>query len=131
MMVILWQHVKKLTTVEPEQYFVDRGYRCYGIKEIKVFISGQKRGVSRSIKKALKRIEPEIVHMKNDGRLDRCYLKGAVGDDINIIMVAAGHNLRMTLNKLRLLWLKFMFSVIRSFISLSKPTVLNQELFPI
>ena len=76
------------------------------VKDTKVFISGQKRGVTRSIKKALKRrsaIEPEIDHMKNDGRLDRCYLKGAVGDAINVVMVAAGHNLRKILNKLRLL----------------------------
>ena len=76
------------------------------VKDTKVFISGQKRGVTRSIKKALKRrsaIEPEIGHMKNDGRLDRCYLKGAVGDAINVVMVAAGHNLRKLLNKLRLL----------------------------
>ena len=43
--------------------------------------------------------------MKNDGRLDRSYLKGAVGDAINVVMVAAGHNLRKILNKLRLLWL--------------------------
>ncbi len=38
------------------------------------FISGQKRGVTRSIKNALKQrsvIEPEIGHMKNDGRLGR------------------------------------------------------------
>ncbi len=40
--------------------------------------------------------------MKNDGRLNRCYLKGAVGDAINVVMVAAGHNLRKILNKLRL-----------------------------
>ena len=79
------------------------------VKDTKVFISGQKRGVTRSIKKALKRrsaIEPEIGHMKNDGRLDRCYLKGAVGDAINVVMVAAGQNLRKIFNKLRLLWLK-------------------------
>ncbi len=44
--------------------------------------------------------------MKNNGRLERCYLKGAVGDAINVVMVAAGHNLRKILNKLRLLWLK-------------------------
>ena len=84
--------------------FVDRGYHGHEVKDTKVFISGQKRGVTRSIKKALKRrsvIEPEIGHMKNDGRLDRCYLKGAVGDAINVVMVAAGHNLRKILNKLR------------------------------
>ncbi len=69
---------------------VDRGYRGHEVKDTKVFISGQKRGVTRSIKKALKRrsaIEPEIGHMKNDGRLDRCYLKGAVGDAINVVML--------------------------------------------
>ncbi len=83
--------------IQPEQCFVDRGYHGHEVKDTKVFISGQKRGVTRSIKKALKRrsaIEPEIGHMKNDGRLDRCYLKGAVGDAINVVMVAAGHNLR-------------------------------------
>lgn len=128
------QQVKKLTSVKPEQCFVDRGYRGHGIEDIKVFISGQKRGVSRSIKKALKRrsaVEPEIGHMKNDGRLDRCYLKGAVGDAINIVMVAAGHNLRKILNKLRLLWLKIIFGLIRNFITLAKPMVVNQELLPI
>jgi IS5 family transposase len=55
-----------------KQCFVDRGYRGHGIKDIQVFISGQKRGVTNSIKKLLKRrsaIEPEIGHMKNDGRL--------------------------------------------------------------
>ena len=57
-------------------------------------------------------VEPEIGHMKNGGRLERCYLKGAVGDSINIIMVAAGHDLRKIINKLRLLWFQIMFRVI-------------------
>ena len=81
-----------------------------------------------SIKKALKRrsaIEPEIGHMKNDGRLDRCYLKGAVGDAINVVMVAAGHNLRKLLNKLRLLWLKIIFSLMGSFIKPAQSAALN------
>lgn len=67
------QQVKKLTAVEPEQCFIERGYRGHGIKDTKIFISGLKRGVTRSIKKALKRrsaVESEIGHIKNDGRLD-------------------------------------------------------------
>lgn len=67
-----------------------------------MFISGQKRGVTNSIKKALKRrsaIEPEIGHMKNDGRLKRNYLKGDRGDMLNVIHCASGHNLRKILNK--------------------------------
>jgi hypothetical protein len=45
----------------------------------RVFISGQKRGVFGLIKRELKgrsAIEPLIGHMKTDGHLGRCYLKG-------------------------------------------------------
>lgn len=57
------------------------------------------------MKAALKRrsaIEPEIGYMKHDGKLGRCYLKGHQGDAMNIILSAAGHNLRKLLNWLRL-----------------------------
>ena len=43
-----------------------------------------------------------IGHMKADGRLGRNYLLGAAGDAINALLVAAGHNLRLILNGLRL-----------------------------
>jgi IS5 family transposase len=43
-----------------------------------------------------------IGHMKADGRLGRNYLLGAAGDAINALLVAAGHNLRLILNWLRL-----------------------------
>ncbi len=122
------EQIKQFTAVQPEQCFVDRGYRGHEVKDTKVFISGQKRGVTRSIKKALKRrsaIEPEIGHMKNDGRLDRCYLKGTVGDAINVVMVAAGHNLRKILNKLRLLWLKIISGLMGYFIKPRQSAALN------
>ncbi len=122
------EQIKQFTVVQPEHCFVDRGYRGHEVKDTKVFISGQKRGVTRSIKKALKRrsaIEPEIGHMKNDGRLDRCYLKGAVGDAINVVMVAAGHNLRKILNKLRLLWLKIISGLMGYFIKPEQSAALN------
>ena len=68
-----------------------------------MYLSGQKRGVTGSIKKALKRrsaIEPEVGHMNNYGRLTRNYLKGEIGDMQNVILCVAGHNLRKILNKL-------------------------------
>jgi len=43
--------------------------------------------------------------MKNDGHLGRCYIKGTEGDAMNVILVAAGHNLRKILN-----WLRFPFA---------------------
>ena len=72
----------------------------------RVFRSGQKRGITPTIKKALRRrgaIEAVIGHVKSDGRLDRNFLKGKDGDRINAILVAAGHNFRLVLKWLRLL----------------------------
>jgi len=104
------QQVVSLTGKMPDRCFVDRGYRGHGVTDTQVFISGQRRGVTRTIKKELKRrsaIEPEIGHMKNDGHLGRCYLKGTEGDAMNVILVAAGHNLRKILNWLRDLFARF------------------------
>ncbi len=48
-------------------------------------------------------IEPAIGHMKTDGKLDRNWLKGALGDAMHAVLCGAGHNVRMILRKLRLL----------------------------
>lgn len=67
-----------------------------------------------SDKKLLKRrnaIEPVISHLKSDHRMDRCHLKGEMGDRLHAVLCAAGYNLRWLLrmiakNGLRaLLWL--------------------------
>jgi IS5 family transposase len=102
----------KFTNIKIKSAFVDKGYKGHGIdpKEsgINIFISGQKRHngkkLTQSIKKQLKRrsaIEPMIGHMKNDGRLGLGRLKGIIGDQINAILAAAGHNLRLILNHIR------------------------------
>ena len=98
------KQVESLTGVKPDRCYADRGYRGHGVIETLVFLSGQRRGVTKTIKKELKRrsaIEPEIGHMKNDGLLGRCFLKGEEGDAMNIILCACGHNLRKILNYLR------------------------------
>jgi IS5 family transposase len=38
-----------------------------------------------------------IGHMKTDGHLGRCHLKGRQGDAANVILTAVGHNLRLVL----------------------------------
>ena len=77
----------------------------------RVFIAGQRRGLTPTIKRELRRrsaIEPMIGHMKEDGRLGRNHLLGIAGDAMNALLVAAGHNLRLILNWLRLFvaWLR-------------------------
>ena len=49
-------------------------------------------------------IEPTIGHMKTDGLLARNWLKGSEGDAIHAVLCGAGHNLRLILAHLRVLW---------------------------
>ena len=42
-------------------------------------------------------IEAVIGHMKKEGHLDRCYLKGRAGDAANVILSAVGYNLHLVL----------------------------------
>ena len=94
------EQVEDLTRVLPKFAFVDRGYRTHGVERTEVFMSGQKRGVTQALRKDIKRraaIEPGIGHMKSDGRLARCPLKGIAGDMFHAVMCGCGHNIRMIL----------------------------------
>jgi IS5 family transposase len=101
------EDTQKLTGCEIERAYVDKGYRGHDAQNPRrVFISGQKRGVFGVIKRELKRraaIEPVIGHMKAEGHLGRCYLKGRNGDAANAILTAVGYNFRRILAWLRAL----------------------------
>jgi IS5 family transposase len=94
-----------LTGCPIERAYVDKGYRGHDAQNSRrVFISGQKRGVFGVIKRQLCRrsaIEPIIGHMKAEGHLGRCYLKGRAGDAANVVLSAVGHNFRRILAWLR------------------------------
>lgn len=117
---------EKLTGCGIERAYVDEGYRGHKTENPRrVFISGQKRGVFGVIKRELRRrsaIEPVIGHMKSDGHLGRCYLKGREGDATNVILTAVGHNLRLVLAWLRLLLRLILIALWRL---LAVPTVLK------
>jgi transposase, IS5 family len=110
---------EKLTGREIERAYVDRGYRGHDTENPRrVFISGQKRGVFGITKRELKRrsaIEPVIGHMKNDGHLGRCYLKGRDGDATNAILSAVGYNLRLVLAWLKMLLRLILVALFRTF----------------
>jgi len=82
--------------------FVDRGYRGHGYEgRATVCIVGRiKRSSRDAMGRWMKRraaVEPEIGHMKNDGRLARNYLSGTLGDKINALLCGCGHNVRKLL----------------------------------
>lgn len=79
--------------------FVDLGYRKHDYTgTAKVHIVGRsRRNLSWWQRKWYNRrsvVEADIGHMKNDHRLDRNYLKGKRGDQINVVLAACGYNLR-------------------------------------
>ncbi|MGH2639781.1 MAG: transposase, partial [Rhabdochlamydiaceae bacterium] len=63
-----------------ERILVDRGFRGHEVEDAQVLVSYTK-GLTKHLKRVLKRrqaIEPWIGHMKQEGRLDRCHLKGLI-----------------------------------------------------
>ena len=98
------EQVEILTNQRPRLAVVDRGYRGHGVEGTQVLISGTRRGLTPALARALRRrssIEPEIGHMKTDGRLARCGLKGTPGDAIFAVLCGCGHNIRKILAHLR------------------------------
>jgi IS5 family transposase len=108
------EQVEILTDCRPRLAVVDRGYRGHGVEMTRVLISGTRRGLTPALAAALRRrssIEPEIGHMKTDGRLSRCFLKGTLGDALFAVLCGCGHNLRKILAHLRA-WLDQIIAVI-------------------
>ncbi len=102
---------ERITGAAIERAYVDRGYRGHDADRARVFVSRQKRGLTPTIRRELRRrnaVEPVIGHMKADGLLNRNFLLGADGDAINAILAAVGHNLRLLrrwLARLIAIWL--------------------------
>ena len=92
-----------------DRILADKGYRGHNAPpdyKFRVFISGQKRGVTPSIKRQLRRrsaVEPVIGHLKAEHRMNRNYLWFRRGDAANAILAAVGYNFRRLIHWLRLL----------------------------
>jgi IS5 family transposase len=100
--------VEALTGRRVGRVYVDRGYRGHRLERagLTVIVSHTRGIVSPTIRREMQRrnaIEPVIGHLKSDGLLERNHLRGANGDAINVVLAAAGHNLRLLLAWLRLL----------------------------
>src|SRR5438270_2090908 len=93
--------LEQQTGVETRRIHVDKGYRGHNHKEkFRVWISGQVRGVTKPIRREMRRraaVEPVIGHTKAEHRMGRNYLKGRDGDRINAVLAAAGYNFGLLL----------------------------------
>jgi IS5 family transposase len=105
----------------PKVAICDRGYRGQSkVGETQILIpkpSG-KKATPYQRQKARKRfrkragIEPIIGHLKSDYRLMRNYLKGTVGDSINLMLAAAAFNFKKWMREIQLSFAVIIISVI-------------------
>lgn len=97
------KQVEEIVGARPEIGICDKGYR--GKKEVdgtEILIPGRPKKADTPYERRKARgrfrrragIEPVIGHLKHDNRMTRNYLKGAVGDAINLFMAAAAYNFR-------------------------------------
>jgi IS5 family transposase len=103
-------------TRPPDHVFVDMGYRGHGYTgDINVHVDKRRRGrTAKSLWRWMKRraaVEPGIGHLKREHRMDRCRLKGTIGDCLNAIFSAAGMNFRKLLRLAADFLLQFYFRV--------------------
>lgn len=105
-------HANKHRTKQIKEATCDRGYR--GVKEVdgtaicipdKPLKRDTKYQKEQKRKKFRRRaaIEPVIGHLKSDYRLARNYLKGFIGDEINLLLAAAAFNFKKWMNHFLLL----------------------------
>ena len=122
---------QRLTGITLKNNFVDRGYR--GVKEVlgTTIIIPDKPGKQRSaydkrrLRNGFKRraaIEPKIGHLKQDHRLSRNFYKGVKGDNINVMLAAAGMNFKRIMNKWKLNPLLFLAHLFETIFSRLKNT---------
>jgi IS5 family transposase len=93
--------VEAIRGLAPEKAVCDRGFRGHkriGVTSIVLPEAPGKKSSDYAKRKARKdfgrrsAIEPIIEHLKYDFRLLRNYLKGAIGDTINLLLAAAAFN---------------------------------------
>ena len=106
--------VKRLIGRVPSVGIGDRGYRGKSkVNDTQIVTPkpARKNASMEAMALARKRfrrragIEPVIGHLKSDHRLKRNFLKGFVGDQINLIMAATAFNFKKWMRK-AIFWLK-------------------------
>ena len=102
----LQEVIKQIAAISgrsPEKAFCDRGFRgrktegCTAIIIPQAPTSQTTEHFKRKARRDFGRrsaIEPVIGHVKNDFRLARNYLKGTIGDAINLLLAVAAFNIR-------------------------------------
>ncbi|MPN48922.1 hypothetical protein SDC9_196535 [bioreactor metagenome] len=117
------EQVERLRESPPENGIGDRGFRGRNkvgetiIHIPKPFSKKLSAYMQRKQKKYFRKragIEPVIGHLKADHRLSRNFYKGIFGDNINIMLAAAGFDFKRMINKWKVSFLSYLEQVFRT-----------------
>jgi IS5 family transposase len=113
---------------KPKQAVVDLGYRGVDADNpgVELIHRGKYKTLTALQRRWLKRrqaIEPMIGHTKSDHRMDRCWLKGAIGDALHAISCAAGYNIRWLMRAIVAQAAKAAKAAKAAYLALSKPVL--------
>ena len=114
------EQYERLMNKEAINVFLDRGYR--GPKTIKntaLHTPKPDKNITAAKRKKYKRraaIEPVIGHLKYNYRMIRNYLKGTVGDAMNVMLAAAAMNFKRMMNKWKIEFIFCCLKMLRFFI---------------
>ena len=97
------KQIKRIIGKQPEILIADRGYKGqmeFGKTRLLTLSGPLKTDSQYDQRKQRKRfrkragLEATNSHLKQHFRMGKCYLKGELGDQINVILAAAAYNLR-------------------------------------
>ena len=100
---VVLKQLKRITGTQPDILIADRGYRgekYFGKTQLLTPSRPDTNDTEYKKRKQRNRfrkragIEATISHLKQDFRLGRCFLKGEIGDQINVTLSSAAYNLR-------------------------------------
>ncbi len=122
------EQYKRLTGTTAREVYADRGYR--GPKQInqtQIHIPKPDNNITLIKRKKHRRraaIEPVIGHLKYDYRMVRNFLKGSVGDAVNLMLSAAAMNFKRAMNK----WESGIISLAQFFLPLFQQLFQSQQI---
>jgi IS5 family transposase len=121
------EQYERLTGNSAKDVYLDRGYRGKTqIKDTKLYTPKPDKKITATKRKRHKRraaIEPIIGHLKHDYRMVRNYLKGTIGDEMNVMLAAAAMNFKRVMNLSKQRCVQFILYIYNAIFNLFlKPT---------
>lgn len=106
----------RLTGNKATNIYLDRGYRGpKSVNGVNIHTPKPDKNITKTKRKRHKRraaIEPTIGHLKSDYRMNRNFLKGVTGDEMNVLLAASAMNFKRVMNLWKQRLINFILKIV-------------------